>query len=367
MLLLSLNERRNSSRTIVKTMRAYLMQDHELEKELAFSGLEIGKAVRRRIYSIPKYRRGDVRASSMAMKAQDTSRAVDAEAEEICLSSLKKLSAKLSRRFRIILDPAADKVFEIGHHKDSEVIYAYLDPVDGSMKVAGLGNEPEKGIYRIGNNGCWGIGIAFTLPTSKQLSDLKIGDFQIAAIVDGNPTLYRTYPTNAVVYPVSGPRLQTYECDESKRRHKLCTSSQKELSQATVLFDAFQAFDTKSAKSGSQQLVVRIFEKLINRNEGGAFDIVRLYANIGETLRQLLERDGKRYRYEPQSVGSITVNENLPNLLPITSIIEGAGGQVVDFEGNPISGRALKSERPNVIVAANLVIRDKLLNIVRDA
>ena len=346
------------------------MQKHGLERELALSGLEIGKAVRERIHSIPKHRRGEARTSSVALKAHQggKSTAVDAEGEKICLGFLKNLSVKLSRRIRIILDPAADRVFEIGQYRGSEVIYAYLDPVDGSIKVEGLGNEPEKGIYRIGNNGCWGVGIAFTPPTSKQLSDLEIGDFQIAAIVDGNPTLHRTYPTNAVVYPGSDGRLQTYECDEkSGRHHKLRTSSQEELSQATVLFDAFQAFDTKSAKSGSQQLVVSIFERLINRNEGGAFDMVRLYANIGETLRQLLEREGKRYRYEPQSVGAITVNENLPNLLPITPIIEGAGGQVVDFEGSPIRGRTLKSERPNVIAAANPVIRDKLLNIVKDA
>ena len=90
-----------------------------------------------------------------------------------------------------------------------------------------------------------------------------------------------------------------------------------------------------------------------------------MYGNMGEVLRQLLEREIGPI--EPQSVGSITLNENLPNLIPITPIIEGAGGQVVDFDGKPIRERKLKSGRPNVIIAANSSILDSLKEIVASA
>ena len=89
-----------------------------------------------------------------------------------------------------------------------------------------------------------------------------------------------------------------------------------------------------------------------------------MYGNMGEVLNQLLERRGP---VEPQGVGAITLNENLPNLVPITPIIEGAGGYVVDFKGNPIRERSLQSGRPDVIIAANEAILHSLQAIVEKA
>ena len=337
----------------------------KLKHELARTGLDIGFAIREKINSIPRYQRGDLTTSVLKPYYGANAKLADAEGEKVGFELLKKLSEKTDKKVKVVIDPSKDAILEIGNQSDSKSIYAYLDAVDGTMKVAGLFSEPEKRIYRVGNNGVWSTGIAFTMPTQKDLSELSFGDFEISAIVDGNPTSYRSYPTNAFVRP-NNEIMKVFEKDEqSGNCYELHTSSQTDLSKGTVLFDSFQAFDRKSAKPGSEELASKVFSRLMNRNSGGAFDIVRMYSNMGEVLRQCLERSESDHRYEPQSVGSLTINENLPNLMPVRPVIENAGGYAVDFEGNPIREKKLKTGRQNVIIAANPGIKESLLKIVK--
>lgn len=46
---------------------------------------------------------------------------------------------------------------------------------------------------------------------------------------------------------------------------------------------------------------------------------------------------------EPQCAAFITINENLPNLLPCVPILLGAGGIATDFSGKPLQVRAPKA------------------------
>jgi hypothetical protein len=331
------------------------------------ASVRMGLDVRRRINSISRYDRGSLTTSVLKNYEGSNSKKADTEGETVFFEHMKKLSNKIGRNIRVVVDPFNEKLYEIGSKNYSEQVYAYADPVDGTIKLSGLGSDSENHKYRVGNNGAWASGVAFTMPVKKDLSELTIEDFEISAIVDGNPTRYRAYPKNAVAFKDGGV-LKTWEISENSPKncvnyYRLGTSSQINLSQGTVLFDAFQAYDRNSAASGTEEKAVDVFRKLINRNEGGAFDIVRMYGTMGEVLRQLVEKSSSSY--EPQGVGSISFNENLPNVVPIRPVIEGAGGYVVDFDGKPVRDLNLKSVRPNVVIAANEAIRDKLLKIVK--
>ncbi|MFH0829684.1 MAG: hypothetical protein V1887_00800 [Candidatus Aenigmatarchaeota archaeon] len=343
---------------------------YETGRIVGYKALNMGLAIRQKIHSLPRHVLGD--EDDAILKPGSKAKRADAEGEKVGIEHLKGISHFIGKNIRLVVDPIKQTTYDIGNYGSSEVIWGYFDAIDGTMKVAGLGSDPKNKTYRLGNNGCWATGIAFTPPTKKDLSELTIGDFDVATIVDGNPTVSRAYPTNAVAYRSFSHELFTEEINEDECSISLRTSTQTNLGQATVVLDNFQAFDRKSAASGSEKLAGEVYKRLANRNEGGAFDIVRLYANMGELLRQtldqgILEQGAPPGYIEPQGVGHITINENMPNLIPITPVAEGAGGIVIDFDGNPIRERKINAGRPNVIIAANETIKEQLLRIVHEA
>lgn len=329
-----------------------------LEQQVTDCLLNIGFGVRKAVNSLPRNKRSDRISSILKPHLGGKAYLADVVGEQTGFDNLSMLSNALSIPIVVIVDPKTEQVHEIGKFSGSEIMYAYFDAVDGTIKLTGLGNDPEKGIYRVGNNGCWGAGIALTYPTRKTIRDLVMGDFKMSAIVDGNPPKYRVYPTNAFCFPDSSGTLKTFERDEETGEvHELSMSTQTNLSQAVIIYDSFQAFDRNSAPRELEALASKIFEALNNRNEGGAFDIVRMYGTAGEHLRELLERKGS---YEPWGVGKVTLNEHLANIIPTVPIVYGANGQVVDFYGQSLLNRHLTAERPNVIIAANETILNAL-------
>jgi len=335
---------------------------YDVMKQVAQTGHDIGQAVSKEINNIPRHKRGAKVASVLKPEGGANSRYADAVGEEVGFEALKSLSVNIEYPISVIVNPQKGEVLKIGyHHGVSETIFCYFDAVDGTIKVAGLGSDtsdPENEIHRVGNNGAWATGIAFTDPTDKNLSDLFVGDFKTAALVDGNPRRYRASPINAVVFDGV-----TYEIDENTdEKQSLFTSSQKDIGQGTVSWDMFQALDLNTAPKDAKQLALDIYGEIIDRNKNGPFDIVRLYGSMSEILEQFLETriDG----IEPQGVGSLALNENLPNLVPITPIVEGAGGYVVGFDGHPIRHMKLTDGRPNVIIASNETILESLEELV---
>jgi len=319
-----------------------------LDRKLADTALEIGFAIRKKVNEIPLEMRAELTAS--VLKSGNVY--VDAQAEDVAFEKLFQLSKDIDREIRVIVDAQKNEYHAIG--KGELHVWCYLDAIDGTIKLAGLGKSK---IPSVGNNGCWAAGIAFSTSTQNSLEKLTIKDFHIAAIVDGNPTQFRAYPPSAVSFSEV-----TYESDGGNW-YPLTTSTQKELARTTLIFDGFQAYDRNSAPKGCEDLVVEVYRKISNRNEGGAFDVVRMYGTMGEVLRQLLERKG---HLEPQGGGAVALNENLPNLIPLVPILEGAGAQIVTFEGELVRDRSIISPRPNVIYAANPALKDTLLDLVRD-
>src|SRR5690349_16146235 len=126
-------------------------------------------------------------------------RRVDAEAEALGLSHLERLVAETGVPIALLVDVAAGTTHRIGP-ADGIAIWASMDVIDGTVKVAGLGeSHPDR--VRLANDGGWAAAFAFTLPTRKRFEELVLGDFAVAAVVDGNPTRWRAYPQDVVALP----------------------------------------------------------------------------------------------------------------------------------------------------------------------
>ncbi|MBU2616361.1 MAG: hypothetical protein KKB79_00050 [Nanoarchaeota archaeon] len=325
-----------------------------ISKDLMVAGI----AVAEKVGSLPWKDR--VTKENSMLKGKDTA-TPDAIGEKIAVEMFEGISDCYKKQINLILDPNENKYYQLGKDSDKK-IWAYADPVDGTIKLAGLGSDLQKGIYRLGNDGGWGVGLALTEPTTKSLDELTINDFVCSAIIDGNPSKVPFAPENAYTQihengEVYSTTLLNNECS------LVSTSTQTNLEEGVIIFDGFQAFDRKSAPKGAGELAGRVWSKLANRNEGGAFDLWRTYGNISSFLKNQLGVQGV---YESQGVAHVTINENLSNLIPLYWINKGAGGYSVDFEGRDLGERKLTGTRPNVILAANKSIKRKILNLISE-
>jgi hypothetical protein len=292
---------------------------------------------------------------------------VDAAAEAVGIQHLERLSGAL--RYPIKLLPEANRPpHAIGTSKGTAAIWVSFDAVDGTVKVAGLGNDTRRRKMRAANDGAWAPVMAFTAPTDKQPQDLRMGDFIAAAMVDGNPTRYKTYPQEIIAVPGRDGRLRTYELAGTRKR-RLFTSSNREPAQSFVYLDAFQAYDRETRLAGDEELAVETYRRLINRNDGGAYDVLRHFGSLSAFQRLMLGWHDGPVWYEPQGAAFIVINENLPNLIPAVAIAEGAGALCVDFDGHPLRARRLGAGRTNVVYAANrdiLRVVMRLIQLARD-
>jgi hypothetical protein len=280
--------------------------------------------------------------------------------EKIIIEGLEKISYSQKIQINLILNADKGEYYKIGKYSKDKT-WAYADPVDGTIKLSGLGNDIEKGIYRIGNDGAWGIGLALTNPTTKKLEELTLNDFVNSAIVDGNPSRTSYSPENACTQINEKGKIYTAIFLENSFLPAK-NSTQENLRQGIVIFDGFQAFDRKSAPKGAENLAGTLWKRLADRNNEGAFDIWRTYGNISCFLKNQL--GFKHNSYEPQGIAYVAINENINNLVPLYWINKGAGGYSVDFNGRDLGSRRLTDKRPNVILAANKHIKDELLYLI---
>ena len=120
------------------------------------------------------------------------------------LRRLEALSRTIDCAIEVLVDPAAGMTHRLG--RGARTVWTSLDAMDGTVKVAGLGPRHTDRV-RLGNDGGWAAGFAFTAPTERRLDELVFGDFAVAVVVDGNPTRERAYPQDLVTLPsAAGPR-----------------------------------------------------------------------------------------------------------------------------------------------------------------
>lgn len=348
-----------------------MSRDPVLER-CALAALAAGRAIREAAHAMPPAERG--RPAPAALKpGEQIVLAVDAAAEAVALAHLQRLSAEIGCPVALVADATRGSLLTVGGGGSGERVYAMLDAVDGTIKIGGLGNAPDGSAVRLANDGGWGVGFACTAPTRAGLDELRLGDFAVAALVDGNPTRVCVHPHEVVTVPGDGEPVSVDMSDRPavraalRRAPRVFTSTQTALAQAIVYLDGFQAFDRHTHLPGDEALTAELYRRLINRHEGGAFDVWRQYGNLSALLRMLLGWRGTRPWIESQGGAFVVVNENLANLVPAVPLILGAGGCSVDFAGHPLAARRLVDGRTSVIHAANEVLRDRLLAIVRAA
>ncbi len=153
-------------------------------------------AVRSAVERMPVQQRVQ-KAPSPLKPPPATSALPDLVGEQVAFTHLQALATHLASEVRVVVDPASGRYHALtpassapppeatstsGRH-----IWAYLDAVDGTLKLSGLGNAP--GVARVVNDGSWAVGLALTEPTRLPLEQLRIGDFSVACILDGSAPL----------------------------------------------------------------------------------------------------------------------------------------------------------------------------------
>src|SRR6185369_13746280 len=116
-----------------------------------------------------------------------------------------------------------------------------------------------------------------------------------------------------------------------------------------------------------ERVGVELYRLLTDRHGGGAFDVLRQYANLSALGRILFGWREPPVWIESQGGAYVVVNENVPNLIPAVPLVAGAGGVSVDFEGEALRARPLTDGRTSVIHAANAGLAMCLVALVRRA
>ncbi|MCW5890445.1 MAG: hypothetical protein KIT14_07815 [bacterium] len=329
--------------------------------------LAAGRDIRTLVHAMDPLRRAEPTTSLLKPKGGYGARRVDAEAEALGLARLEALADRLGVAIELLRDAgdaAGNASHRLGRATGAERIWAAMDAIDGTVKVAGLGPRlPDR--VRLANDGGWAAAFAFTAPTTAPRAALTLGDFTTAVIVDGNPTRYRAYPQDLVTLP-EDDALVTYEVTDAVPR-RVFTTTATDLGQLWTYLDVFQAYDDETAQPGDGALGAALYPLLADRHRGGGFDVLRQYANLSALGRMLLGWRQAPVWVESQGGAYLVVNENLPNLIPAVPILAGAGGVSVDFDGRPLRARRLAEGRTSIVHAANPAVCAAVLGLVARA
>jgi hypothetical protein len=335
----------------------------DVARACADAALEAGRAIRTLVHEMDPLRRAEPTTSLLKPKGGYGARRVDAEAEALGLAHLERLADRLGVAIELLLD-AGSASHRLGRASGATRIWATMDAIDGTVKVAGLGPRlPDR--VRLANDGGWAAAFAFTAPTEAPCEELTLGDFTTAVIVDGNPTRYRAYPQDLVSLP-NDDGLVTWEVTDATAR-RVFTTTGTDLGQLWTYLDTFQAYDHETAQPGDVALGAALYPLLMDRHAGGGFDVLRQYANLSALGRMLLGWREPPVWVESQGGAYLVVNENMPNLIPAVPILAGAGGVSVDFDGRPLRARRLAEGRTSIVHAANQDVCDAVLALVARA
>ena len=193
-------------------------------------------------------------------------------------------------------------------------------------------------------------------------------------IVDGNPPRYRAYPSELAVAVPGADGPLAYDVADAADwdggpppGRRVFTSTNTNLAQSMVYLDSFQAFDRETRQPGDEELAVELYRLLINRHEGGAFDVLRQYANLSALQRVLLGwRDGEQW-IESQGGGFVVVNENMSNLVPAVRGRRRRRRALRRLRRPPSRRAPPRDDRTSIVHAANDDMARALLAIVDQA
>src|SRR5438477_8565804 len=147
------------------------MDDHAVARACASAALDAGRAIRTLVHAMPPGERARPTTSLLKPHGGYGARHVDAEAEALGLAHLERLARAIGIGIDVLTDPARGEALRVGPAADGPRIWAAIDVIDGTVKVAGLG-EGAADRVRIANDGGWAAAFAFTLPTAKTAATL---------------------------------------------------------------------------------------------------------------------------------------------------------------------------------------------------
>lgn len=328
----------------------------------AMAGIEAGHAIRSAIHAMPLSERGRPCASRLKPSGNVTA---DQVGEDLGIHHLEQLSRTIGYRILLIVDGTRAPMI-IGDANGADSIWAYLDAIDGTIKVSGVRGAATAQRLPAANDGGWATAMAFTAPTRQPFAALVVGDFTAAAIVDGNPTRYPSYPAEVITVP-GDTGLETYDVTTADRR-RVYTSSAATLGGSVVYLDGFQAFDRLTALPDDEALTIELYRILINRHEeDGAYDVWRQYANLNALQKMMLGWRDEPLWLESQGVAFLALNENMTNLIPAVPVIAGAGGISIDFDDHLLRERPLSRGRTSIVHVANEHIRRTIVGVIGKA
>src|SRR5262249_54260251 len=145
------------------------------------------------VHAMPPEERARVATPLLKPGGGYGARRVDAEAEKVGLARLERLAHEVGHPIAVLVEPATGVSHRLGPEGDGRTIWASMAAIDGTVKVAGLG-APQPDRVRLANDGGWAAAFAFTAPTATPAPELTLGDFTLAAVIDGNPPRWRAYP-----------------------------------------------------------------------------------------------------------------------------------------------------------------------------
>ena len=203
--------------------------------------------------------------------------------------------------------------------------YCLVDVVDGTW--AAVSGCPFSGTTTL----------AVSLSIEKKKGDLTLADFEYAAVIphEGDGWyLGRTYSPTLYIKSDRG-------------RTVLGLSPQKNPKEIRFVLDLFTT-QTYSQLEKSIDAVKPIMLEWA--------DFVRLYG-AGIEITTMFSRDAM----EPSVGAYISANQKMDNVIPLSILVEGAGGIVTDWWGNSIADKKLE-DRVFVAMSANETLHENILN-----
>ena len=310
--------------TILAAIRRELklarMTDEAIAARCADTALMAGRAIRELVHAMPRRTERGERTTSVLKENQCV---VDAAAEALGIEHLARLAADVGHDLLLLVDAAKGRTHRIGSTGGDACIWVSMDAVDGTVKVAGLGERrPDR--VALGNDGGWAAAFAFTAPTPRPFDALTVGDFTTAVIVDGNPPRWPVYPPEVIV----GDGVDD---DGGSRPHV------ERDAPAPALVDT----STATRRTMSRRVVPRARRWRSSCSGGLPIDITG-GVRRAPPVRQPERPAAPAFRLaRGPGVGRVAGrrvpgrNENQANLIPAVPLVLGAGGIAVDFAGHP--------------------------------
>jgi len=294
-----------------------------IEDDLLKTGLQAVEIAHSTVRDMPMAER---RQRVEGGKADTTK--VDMAAEKAVFDCLTKAAEEHDLAFRVLSEEQGGEIKTLG--KSEKVVYVVLDPVDGTSNATT--NVP---IY--------GANIAFTRPQylkEGEHRDVTLGEFTVGvSAVEGRGRFYAIKGGKAYMLSEENDPLELFMLEEEDADY------------SRILLDPYNAEDREACEV--------IFMSL--RAGSKAFRTCDSFHCSGFEIMLLLAEKG----HVPAHAAYVAAEQKVDNILAGKIIVEAAGGEITDWEGNSLDNYKIDA-RPSVLFANTEQIADHIRPILNE-